>query len=75
MSTIDLKNKIIDKLNTIEDATFLESVLLYLEKAKTISKTSNLSEIQIDELNKRSADYLAGKAKTTSWEEIKLAIK
>ena len=75
MSTIDLKNKIIDKLNTIEDATFLESVLLYLEKAKTISKTSNLSEIQMNELNKRSADYLAGKAKTTSWEEIKLAIK
>jgi len=75
MSTVELKNMITDKLSTIEDATFLESVLLYLEKAKTVPKSSNLTQNQIEELNKRSADYLAREAKTTSWEEIKLALK
>jgi hypothetical protein len=68
MDTPEIKDKIIQKLASIDDATFLKNVLTYIEDLKD---SSNLSTKQIDELDKRSANYLAGLEKTTNWWNIK----
>lgn len=69
MSVLEIKNKIVRKLDTIEDSAVLETVLNYVEKLK--DKSGNLSTNQLNELDKRRATYLSGNVKTTNWENIK----
>ena len=72
MGAVELRNKIFDKLNTVEDPSVLETVLLYIENFKDKNKTqSNLSNSQLDEIDKRRSKYLSGKGKSYSWKEIK----
>ena len=68
MSTIELKNKIVSKLNSIEDSSVLETVLNYIENLKDSYKNGNLSTKQLNELDRRRENYLAGKL--NSLEEI-----
>lgn len=71
MSTIEIKNKIVSKLNSIEDSSVLETVLNYIENLKNSYKNENLSAKQLNELERRRENYIAGKEKTTNWQEIK----
>ncbi len=71
MSTIEIKNKIVNKLNSIEDSSVLETVLKYVENLKDSYNNKNLSTKQLNELDRRRTNYIEGKEKTTNWEEIK----
>ena len=72
MGTVELRNKIFDKLSKVEDSSTLETVLNYIENLrKTTSSSSNLTKKQLDELDKRREKYLLGEGKTYSWKEIK----
>ncbi len=72
MGAVELRNKIFDRLNTVEDPSVLETVLFYIENFKDKKKIlSNLSNTQLDEIDKRRAKYLSGESKSYSWKEIK----
>lgn len=72
METIELRNKIFEKLSTVEDSSMLETVLNYIESfKKTKPSSSNLTKKQLDELDKRREQYLLGKGKTYSWKQVK----
>ena len=72
MKTVELKNKIFEQLNTVEDFSMLEMVLNYIENFKKIEPfSSNLTKKQLDELDKRREQYLLGKEKTYSWKQVK----
>ena len=71
MSTLEIKNKILSNLNSIEDSSVLETVLSYVENLKDSYKSGKLSTNQLNELDKRRENYLSGKESTTSWQEIK----
>lgn len=64
MSTLEIKDEIAKKLATIEDSSYLKKVLTYIDDLKNSHNSSNLSKRQIDELDKRSANYLAGNEET-----------
>lgn len=44
MSTIEIKNKIVSKLNSIEDSSVLETVLNYVENLKDVYSSKKISE-------------------------------
>ena len=72
MGTAELRNKIVDKLNAVEDSSMLENVLIFIENFKKNDFSSNqLSKKQLDELDKRRENYLNGEEKTYSWQEVK----
>ncbi|MGB0880002.1 MAG: hypothetical protein ACPGTO_05500 [Polaribacter sp.] len=72
MKTVELKNKIFEKLITVEDSSMLETVLDYVENLKkTEPSSSNITKKQLDELDKRREQYLLGKEKTYSWKQVK----
>ncbi|MGB1283918.1 MAG: hypothetical protein ACPG44_05565 [Polaribacter sp.] len=72
MKTVELKNKIFEKLITVEDSSMLETVLDYVENLKKTEPTSsNITKKQLDELDKRREQYLLGKEKTYSWKQVK----
>lgn len=72
MGTAELRNKIVDKLNAVEDSSMLENVLIFIENFKKNDFSSNqLSKKQLDELDKRRENYLNGEEKTYTWQEVK----
>jgi len=72
MEAVELRNKIVDKLNTVEDSSILETVLNYIENFKKKElKSSNLTKEQLDELDIRREKYVLGKGKTYSWKQVK----
>lgn len=72
MRSVELRNKIVDKLNTVEDSSMLEYVLNFIENFEKNDTLSNqLSEKQLDELDERREKYLKGEEKSYSWQEIK----
>ena len=72
MGAVELRNKIFDKLNTVEDSSMLETVLNYIENFRKKEPTSsNLTKQQLDELDKRRAKYLSGEGMSYSWQEVK----
>lgn len=70
MEAVDLRNIIFDKLNTVEDSSFLKKVLAYVESFKKESEFT-LSDKQLAELDKRRNKHLKGEGKSFSWKEIK----
>jgi len=72
MGAIELRNKIFDRLNSMEDPSVLETVLFYIENIKEKKqKKSNLVKEQLDEIDNRRENYLSSKGRSYSWEEIK----
>lgn len=54
MKSVELRNKIVDKLNTVEDSSMLKYVLNFIENFEKNGALSNqLSEKQLDELDER----------------------
>ncbi|WP_298762669.1 hypothetical protein [uncultured Polaribacter sp.] len=57
MSILNIKNKIVEEINTIQDASILKKVLSYLEKVKE----NNVSEEQLIYYNKKKSNSLSEK--------------
>lgn len=64
MGAVELRNTILDKLNTIEDSSVLVKVSDYVEHIQdSNAKTSNVTEARLDEIDAMRANYMAGKGK------------
>ena len=72
METVEIRNKIFDTLNLVEDSTMLETVLKYIEDYKKEENyLSDLTKNQLDEIDKRREKYLSGKGNLYSWNQVK----
>lgn len=67
MRVIDLKNKIIETLQNIDDELILNKTLAYLNN----NSDYQLTEKQIQILEQRRTDYLNSPEKSFKWEDIK----
>ena len=70
MSTVEIKEKIIDYIDYADDKV-LEAIYILLE-ANMGSYT--ITDAQMAEVERRREDYLSGKAKMHTWEEAKKMI-
>lgn len=57
MSILNIKEKIVEEINTIKDASILKNILIYLEKVKD----NNVSEEQLMYFNKKKSNSLSEK--------------
>lgn len=69
--TISQRLDKIQMLLKTADASMLEKIERMLEKSKSASDDSMLTEAQKKELDAQEAEYKAGRGKTYTWEEIK----
>ncbi|TAF74487.1 MAG: hypothetical protein EAZ53_08875 [Bacteroidetes bacterium] len=67
MTTAAIQHQIINILPRVENKKILKAIHAILEQE---AKPINLSQAQMDELDRREADYLSGKGKSYSWEEV-----
>jgi|CryBogDrversion2_2_1035213.scaffolds.fasta_scaffold384199_1 putative addiction module component (TIGR02574 family) len=70
MSTIEIKEKILDYIEYADD-NVLEAIYTLL---RANMDEHSLSDEQMAEVERRRADHLSGKSKTYSWEEAKKMI-
>lgn len=72
MTTAAIQHQIINILPRVENKKILKAIHAILEQE---AKPITLSKAQMDELDRREADYLSGKGKSYSWEEVKRKIR
>lgn len=72
MTTSAIQHQIINILPRVENKKILKAVHAILEQE---AKPHQLSQAQKEELDRREADYLSGKGKSFSWEEVKSTIR
>jgi len=70
MEVVTLKNIIVKSLDT-NDKYLLEQLVAVIENYNRNPNEIQLSELQLNELDKRRKEFLSGKSETFSWEEIK----
>ncbi|MBI2730851.1 MAG: addiction module protein [Sphingobacteriales bacterium] len=74
MTTTLLKKKLTKAINEIEDEQFLKALDTIVSSKQEDEMIYELSAAQKKELDKRLANYKAGKTKTYSWEEVKATL-
>lgn len=76
METATVKEEIHQMINNIEDLEFLKAVqTIITAKVQDTSEGYELTEEEIKMLNEREENYLSGKSKTYTWEEVKSHLK
>ncbi|MDQ6756444.1 MAG: addiction module protein [Bacteroidota bacterium] len=72
MDTETVKEEIHQLINNIDDIEFLKAVQTIISsKIQSESEENFLTGEEIQILEERQADYLSGKSKTYTWEEVK----
>ena len=71
MTTTILKKKLTKAINEIDDAGLLQAVYTILEKQLESQPEYALTSTQKKELDRRMANYKAGRTKSYPWEEVK----
>lgn len=75
-STVNIKEEIHQLINGIEDMDFLKAVQTIISaKVQESSDEYGLSTEEIRVINEREENYLSGKSKTYTWEEVKSRLK
>lgn len=72
MTTAAIQHQIINLLPQVENKKILKAVHDILQQE---TKPPKLSQAQMNEIDRREADYLSGKSKSYSWEEVKNKIR
>ena len=72
--SINIKDELHQMINDIDDVEFLKAVQTIIS-AKTRDNSYELSDEQIQVLKEREENYLSGKSKTYTWEEVKSRLK
>lgn len=67
MTTAAIQHQIISLLPQVENKKILKAVHDILQQE---AKSLKLSQAQMDEIDRREADYLSGKSKSYSWEDV-----
>ena len=76
METSIIKEEIHQLINDIDDVKFLKAVQIIISsKIRTAPENNYLSAEEKQLLEEREADYLSGKSKTYTWEQIKSRLK
>lgn len=76
MDPSNIKEEIHQLINDIDDVEFLKAVQTIISaKVQDISDEYELTEEEIKMLNEREENYLSGKSKTYTWEEVKRHLK
>lgn len=76
MDTETVKEEIHQLINNIDDIEFLKAVQTIISaKIQDDSEENNLTDEEIQILKKREENYLSGKTKTYTWEEVKSRLK
>lgn len=68
-TTISIKEKLHQRIESIDDEKVLEAFYTILENYKNEAVDYELTDAQLKELEKREADYLSGKDKGVMLEE------
>jgi hypothetical protein len=71
MSTIEIKEKILDYIENADDKV-LEAIYTLL--SANVEDGYTLTEEQITQVEERREEYLSGKSKTYAWDEAKKMI-
>jgi|BarGraIncu00222A_1022003.scaffolds.fasta_scaffold296358_2 hypothetical protein len=76
MDTETVKEEIHQLINNIDDIEFLKAVQTIISaKIQDDSEENNLTDEEIQILKEREENYLSGKTKTYTWEEVKSRLK
>ena len=70
--SINIKDEIHQLINDIDDIEFLKAVQTIISARV---QDNYLSDDEIQMLNEREENYLSGKSKTYTWEEVKSRLK
>lgn len=74
--SINIKEEIHQLINDINDIEFLKAVQTIISaKIQDSSDENSLTDEDIQMLNEREENYLSGKTKTYTWEEVKSRLK
>ena len=74
--SINIKEEIHQLINDINDIEFLKAVQTIISaKIQHSSDENSLTDEDIQMLNEREENYLSGKTKTYTWEEVKSRLK
>jgi len=76
MDTETVKEEIHQLINNIDDIEFLKAVQTIISaKIQDDPEENNLTDEEIQILKEREENYLSGKTKTYTWEEVKSRLK
>ncbi len=76
MGTETVKEEIHQLINNIDDINFLNAVQTIISaKVQDGTEENYLTDEEIQMLQEREADYLSGKSRTYTWEEVKNQLK
>ena len=75
MAVETVKEQIHQLINNIDDVEFLKAVQTIISAKIQDDRYDDLSEAEMQMLHEREENYLSGKSKTYTWEEVKAFAK
>lgn len=75
MDSLELRNRLHAFISSVDEASLRKIVSMLKSDFDIENELSSISKAQLKEVEKRRAEYVSGKAKVSSWTDVRKRIE
>lgn len=75
MDSLELRNKLHALINSVDEISLNKIVSMLKSDFDIENNLTSISDVQLEEVEKRRSNFLSGNTKTSSWKEIRKRIE